>query len=278
VSGAEEVGHDDRMHLVATDLDGTVVRPDGTISARTRAALSACLAAGVHVVYVTGRPPRWMGEIVEQTGHRGTAICGNGAVVYDLDTESVLEARTLVAADVRTCVERLRTLMPAATFALETLAGFRREPTYVTRYDTGVEEEIGPLADLLADDPGVVKLLCRDETSSGDAMLALARRAVDGVASATHSNPRDCLVELSMAGVSKAATLAELAAARGVDRADVVAFGDMPNDVEMLAWAGRGYAMAGGHPDALAAAGRTAPSCLDDGVAQVLETLLRRSA
>jgi Cof subfamily protein (haloacid dehalogenase superfamily) len=266
------------MRLVATDLDGTVVRPDGTISARTRAAFEACLRVGVHVVYVTGRPPRWMGEVVAQTGHRGTAICGNGAVVYDLDAGRVLEARTLPAVDALACVERLRARMPGASFALETLAGFRREPGYRTRFDTGVEERIGAAADLLADDPGVVKLLCRDESSAADPMLALARTEVDGLASATHSNPRDCLVELSLAGVSKAATLADLAAARGVDRADVVAFGDMPNDVEMLAWAGRGYAMTGGHPEAVAAAGRTAPSCVDDGVAQVLEHLLRRSA
>jgi Cof subfamily protein (haloacid dehalogenase superfamily) len=266
------------MRLVATDLDGTVVRPDGTISARTRAALEACLSAGVHVVYVTGRPPRWMAEVVAQTGHRGTAICGNGALVYDLDAERVLQARTLGAADVLACVDRLRSRMPSATFAVETLVGFRCEPDYRTRYDTGMEQAVGPMADLVADDPGVVKLLCRDETSTGDAMLALARSAVDGLASATHSDPHDCLVELSLVGVSKAATLADLAASRGVDRADVVAFGDMPNDVEMLAWAGRGYAMTGGHPDAVAAAGRTAPSCLDDGVAQVLEHLLRRSA
>jgi Cof subfamily protein (haloacid dehalogenase superfamily) len=266
------------MRLVATDLDGTVVRPDGTISERTRAAFEACLAAGVHVVYVTGRPPRWMGEVVAQTGHRGTAICGNGAVVYDLDGDRVLQARTLGADDVLACVDRLRAVLPGATFALETLAGFRREPAYRTRYDTGVEDEVGSLPDLLADDPGVVKLLCRDESSSSDPMLALARPAVEGLATATHSNPRDCLVELSLAGVSKAATLADLSAARGVDRSEVVAFGDMPNDIEMLAWAGRGYAMTGGHPDAVAAAGRTAPSCLDDGVAQVLECLLRRSA
>jgi hydroxymethylpyrimidine pyrophosphatase-like HAD family hydrolase len=219
-----------------------------------------------------------MAEVVAQTGHRGTAICGNGAVVYDLDAERVLQARTLAAADVLACVDRLRSRMPAATFAIETLAGFRREPAYRTRYDTGLEEAIGPVSDLVADDPGVVKLLCRDETRTGDAMLALARSEVDGLASATHSDPNDCLVELSLAGVSKAVTLAELAASHGVAAADVVAFGDMPNDVEMLAWAGRGYAMTGGHPDAVAAAGRTAPSCLDDGVAQVLERLLRRCA
>ena len=261
------------MRLVATDLDGTVVRPDGTISARTRAALSACLAAGIHVIYVTGRPPRWMGEVVAQTGHRGIAICGNGAVVYDLDADRVLEARTLAVENVRVCVQRLRALMPDATFALETLAGFRREPAYLTRYDTGVEAEIGSLDDLLEDDPGVVKLLCRDETRAGDTMLALARPAVAGLASATHSDPHDGLVELSLEGVSKAATLAALAAARGVDRADVVAFGDMPNDVPLLTWAGHSVAMGNAHPAVREVADEVTSTNDEDGVAAYLEKL-----
>src|SRR6476619_8339863 len=94
---------DDRMRMVATDLDGTIVGADGTVSARTIAALRACQDAGVLVVYVTGRPVRWMAEVVDQTGHRGTALCGNGAVVYDLADEQVITARVLapqVALDV----------------------------------------------------------------------------------------------------------------------------------------------------------------------------------
>ena len=105
-------------------------------------------------------------------------------------------------------------------------------------------------------------------------MLEVARAALDGVASPTHSNPRDCLVEVSRLGVSKAVALAELAAERGVAQADVVAFGDMPNDIEMLRWAGVGYAMADGHAHAIEAADETAPPLGQDGVAQVLERLL----
>lgn len=262
------------MRLLATDLDGTVVHADGSISPRTLRALEACVAAGVHVVYVTGRPPRWLGEVVAQTGHRGTAICGNGAVVYDLDDERVLHSRTLAVDRVLETVRLVRSVLPGATFALETLRGFRREDAYVARYDAHLEQRTGPVDVLLADDPGVIKLLCRDESSGGDAMLAQVRPLLDGLAHPTHSNPRDCLIEVSAAGVSKAAALAVLAAERGVSRADVVAFGDMPNDIEMLAWAGRGYAMTGGHPDALAAADHVAPPLAEDGVAQVVEQLL----
>ena len=74
--------------------------------------------------------------------------------------------------------------------------------------------------------------------------------------------------------IPRAAALARVAGHLGIPAADVAAFGDMPNDVEMLRWAGLSYAMAGGHPEAIAAAKGVAPPCEQDGVAQVVEVLL----
>ncbi len=264
--------------MVATDLDGTIVRRDGSVSARTAAAFAACREVGVDVVLVTGRPPRWLGPVLDATGRIGTALCGNGAVVHDVETDRVLLARTLQPAAVLETATALRTVLSAPAFAVETLAGFRREARYVTRWDTGEEQDVGELASLLTDDPGVVKMLVRDEGSDPDVMLAAARTVLDGTAVPTHSNAADCLVEVSAAGVSKAAALADLAAGRGLSAADVVAFGDMPNDVEMLRWAGRSFAVTGGHADAAAAAGAMAPPCEEDGVARVLEMLLAETA
>ena len=122
--------------------------------------------------------------------------------------------------------------------------------------------------------PAVVKVLAKCPGTSSDEMLRLARGALDGLVNVTHSNAAASLVEIMAPGVSKASTLAEVAHDLGVEAAGVVAFGDMPNDLEMLAWAGRGYAMADGHPDALAAADDVAPGCEADGVAQVVERLL----
>ena len=65
--------------VVATDLDGTIVRSDGTISARMRDALTSAEAAGALVVLVTGRPPRWLSGIPDATGHSGLAVCANGS-------------------------------------------------------------------------------------------------------------------------------------------------------------------------------------------------------
>lgn len=263
------------LRMVATDLDGTIVRRDHSVSPRTVAALRAVAAAGVDVVFVTGRPPRWMAPVVEATGHSGTAVCANGALVYDLGEGRPLDAKPIAPDVVTEVTRRLAGAIPGVAFALETLAGFRSTPAYRPRWDALADHVVGDLPDLLADDPGVVKVLARLEGGRSDAMLAEARPLLDGLATPTHSNAADGLLEVSAPGVSKATTLAELAASRGIGAADVVAFGDMPNDLAMLAWAGTGYAMTGGHPEAVAAADHLAPPCDEDGVAQVLERLLR---
>ena len=72
-----------RPKLIATDLDGTIVHHDGTITQRTIDAFTRANNLGVHIYFVTGRPPRWMNEIREAFGF-GAAICGNGAMLYDL--------------------------------------------------------------------------------------------------------------------------------------------------------------------------------------------------
>lgn len=265
------------MRMVACDLDGTIVRPDGSISARTVAALTACEQAGVQVVFVTGRPARWIAPVAEATGHRGVVVCANGAVVYDLRSQRVLATRALSPDAVLDVADAVRRALPGGAFAVETLAGFRREPEYVPRRPLD-DVPVGPLSTLIADEPVVVKLLYRVQDGVADVMLAAARRALDGLAEPVHSDSGGCLLEISAAGVSKASTLAQIATRVRLGPQDVVAFGDMPNDVPMLRWAGLGYAVADGHPEALAAADRIAPACAEDGVAQVLEQLLTAAA
>ena len=256
--------------LVATDLDGTIVRSDGTISARTVRVLAALEERGVDVVFVTGRPPRWMHPIADATGHRGEAICANGAYVYDLHAEQVTEAFLLEPALAREVVRRVRTVLPRPTFAVEAPGGFAHEPGYPARWEVD-KPRLAPIEELL--DRPVAKLLVRDESGLGDDLLALARPVLDGVAEVVHSNSRDSLLEVAAPGVSKASTLARLCTERGIAREQVVAFGDMPNDLPLLAWAGTPYAMGNGHAEVLGAVSRRAPACDEDGVACVLEDL-----
>jgi len=254
--------------LVASDLDGTLVRSDLSVSERTREVLARVERAGALFVMVTGRPPRWMAQVAQDTGHRGLAVCANGALVYDLHTERVVQDFRIDGATALQLVESLRAQVPGITFAVEKgLDGFGRESAYVPRWDNG-EVLVAPVDELV--EPGVVKLLARVEGTRSDDLLARAREVIGELAECTHSS-RDGLVEISASGVSKASGLAVLADEWGIEAPDVIAFGDMPNDLPMLAWAGRSVAMGNAHPDVIEAADEVTASNDDDGVARVLE-------
>ncbi len=257
--------------LVATDLDGTVVRRDGTVSDRTVAALRGVEALGVPVVLVTGRPTRWMAEVARRLGHTGLAVCANGAVLYDLHTEEVVAHDPIPVAVGLEVARRLRAAVPGVAFAVELLAGFSQEPTYIARYDAGLQRAVGPLEHLYTDP--ALKLLARHEELAPDALLAAARTAVGDLVEVTHSATGSALLEISAAGVSKASGLARFAASHGIAAAEVVAFGDMPNDLPMLAWAGTAYGVSDGHPEVLAAVAHVVDPPELDGVARTLEHL-----
>lgn len=256
-----------RPAVVATDLDGTIVRSDGTVSARTSEVLAALARAGVLVVFVTGRPPRWMHPVVEATGHRGLAVCANGALVYDLHAERVVAARLLPAAAARRVAELLRDRLPEVHFAAETADGYAHEPGYRPRWPVPPGTPELPLGELLAEP--VAKLLVRHPTYSADRLLAAATGIVGELAVLTHSSSEG-LLEIAAPGVSKASALAALVAEHGHTAADVLAFGDMPNDLPLLAWAGTAVAVANAHPSVLAAVREVTGSNDDDGVATYL--------
>ena len=260
-----------RPRLVATDLDGTVIRRDGTISERSRAALSMVEDAGSVLVFVTGRPPRWMHQIAEQTAHRGLAVCANGALLYDLHNESVLVSHFISTESLREVCDAIRRAIPDVDFSVDRHVEFVHEPQYVTPWNNGMPwVRAAPLEELCAEP--AAKLLVRHPSMSADDLLALVRGAAGGMAEFTHSS-RSGIVEVSALGVSKASGLAHVCEQRGIPAADVAAFGDMPNDLPMLAWAGTAFAVANAHPEVLTAVENIAPSVEDDGVAQVLETL-----
>jgi Cof subfamily protein (haloacid dehalogenase superfamily) len=256
--------------VVATDLDGTIVRSDGAISERTRQALNAAEAAGAFVVLVTGRPPRWLDGIADATGHHGVAVCANGALVYDLHREQVIEAFPLSVDVAREVVARLRAAIPGIGFAVESVdEGFAHEPTYRPRWSTDASVVVGQIDELLAGP--LAKLLARHERLDSDQLLAAARDVVGAeMAELTHSS-RDGLLEISAAGISKATTLSAICAERGLTGADAIAFGDMPNDLPMLAWAGYSVAVANAHREVVAVVDEVTSSNDEDGVARVLE-------
>jgi Cof subfamily protein (haloacid dehalogenase superfamily) len=256
-----------RPRLVATDLDGTLVRTDGSISERTRTVLAAVEAQGVPVVFVTGRPLRWAAEVFEHVGDHGLAVVSNGALVWDVAADRPRLRREIDPETVRRVAAELRDAVPGSTFAVETLAGLALEPTYLERHPVPAGARRAPLAELV--DGPVLKLMARHEELGAQDYWDAAELAIGEQVTITWSST-STMLEISAADVTKASTLALVADSLGVAPAEVIAFGDMPNDLQMLAWAGTSYAMANAHPSVLAAVDRVAPSNDEDGVASVL--------
>jgi len=267
--------------MVATDLDGTLLRADGTVSDRTRAALHAADHAGLLIAFVTGRPPRWLDAIIDDTGHLGVAVGANGAVLYDLAAEQVVSEHPIDVPALHALTRDLRAEFPAVSFAIEYGDRFAAEPGYVhdwainprhDRHGRPVSApQIGSLAEIVSGP--VLKLLAKDRAADVDAFLNAADELLAGRASVTHSSNFG-LLEIAAPGVTKASGLAELAARSGIEPTEVVAIGDMPNDVPMLQWAGTSYAVGNAHPAAQAVADAVVGSNEDDAVALVIESLL----
>jgi hydroxymethylpyrimidine pyrophosphatase-like HAD family hydrolase len=260
--------------LVASDLDGTLLRPDETVSERTRGAVAAVRRAGIRLVLVTGRPPRSLAPIAARIGVGGIAICANGAVVWDLDAGTTVDLTPLAADLAANLVRRLREAIPGALFAVELEGGFGREAGWSDGPVVPPPEALEADALELITGP-VVKLLVRHPTLPFAEVARRARAAVGEQAVVTWAGTR--LVEVSAKGVTKAWALERLCARLGVRRDQVLALGDMENDLAMLAWAGRSVAVANAQPNVLEAADEVTASNLDDGVALVLERLVREA-
>jgi Cof subfamily protein (haloacid dehalogenase superfamily) len=256
--------------LAAIDLDGTLLRSDGTVSPRTRDALAATRARGITIVFVSARHPGSLAEVAREAGVGGLAICSNGATVYDLDRKRVVRERALETEVATRLVRALRERVPGVLFAVESGAELSLEPGFnAWDWEPPPDMRIADALELVTGP--VTRLIVRHDTHELEVLDALVREVAGESASVLR--PGEWTVELSPVGVNKAAALAELCEELGVESDDVIAFGDFLNDLPMLAWAGHSVAVANAHPDVIAEADEVTASNDEDGVALVLERL-----
>ena len=260
--------------LIATDLDGTLLDHERQITPRTVAAVQAVVAAGIEFVLVTARPPRTVQPLAEQLGGRIEALCGNGTILAEFETGQLTFIHEFTPDDAVAIVDRLRPVFPEAGFAIET----GNEVYFETAFGMGsVTDERRVLTDSLTgiapQMPTIIKVLVRSRGRSADDMVDEANAVLTVAAEVSHSGGRG-LLEIAPRGASKASALAWLCARRGIAAAEVAAFGDMPNDLPMLRWAGLGYAVANAHDEVLAVADHVVGHHAQDGVAAALEALL----
>jgi hydroxymethylpyrimidine pyrophosphatase-like HAD family hydrolase len=256
-------------------VDGTLLDPDARVTDRTARAVKSVVASGTPFVLVSGRPPRWIAPVSTPTGLDGYAVCANGAVLYDIGADRVLLAHDLEPMLLNGITHALTSVLPGIRLAAERagasalgLSPFLAEHGY--RNPWGDEDGYAevPRAEVLGQP--AIKLLVRHAGLTSTEMAEAAAGVLDHEVDVTFSTDRG-LIEISAAGVTKAFGLAEVCRRLEVDAADVLAFGDMPNDVAMLRWAGHGVAMANGHAAAIDAADEITGPNSEDGVAQVLE-------
>lgn len=259
--------------LVATDLDGTLLRSDETISSRTRAALRAVCATGAAHIVVTGRAVPWTRHILDDLGYEGIAVCGQGAQVYHAGEHRLLTSVTLDRRLAELALARL-----AAEVGPLALAASRDGVAGEVLVGPGYRVQEGPLPVVAFTDPADVwsaplnKLYIQHPALSDDALADAARRVAGDLVGVTMAG--EGVVELLPLGLSKATGLSLAARRLGATAAGTIAFGDMPNDVPMFGWAAHGVAMANAHDELKAVADEVTASNEDDGIALVLERLL----
>ncbi|WP_291423534.1 Cof-type HAD-IIB family hydrolase [Deinococcus sp.] len=266
------------IRLIATDLDGTLLRRDLSVSPRTRRALDGVRARGLEVVPVTARQPEGLRLIAGQAGMTGWAVCSNGALGLHLGTGEILFENLLESGTQRKLAVAITARVPGTVFVSVRDAGTvfvaQRGYSELAQY-TDHKRDPGSLGGFTLEEvvarPSLKLALRHPELSPPELLAQVHSLGLSGF-HATHSGAP--FVEVAAQGVTKASGVARLCTHLGIAKSEVMAFGDAPNDVEMLAWAGHGVAMGNADPEARTAADEVALTNEEDGVAVVLEQLL----
>lgn len=270
------------FRLIATDLDGTLLNDASEVTRRTRAALDAARAAGILVVPVTARQPIGLRAVAAGAGFDGWALCGNGAYAIHLDSGEILFTEEIPPATQHRIAEALSARTPDLLFASVRDAGetFIAQHGYAAvaahsdhKRDPATMGGV-PLDEVLGE-PGLKLVIRHRELSPPEIFEMIGRLGLTGFAATLSGAP---FVEIMAEGVTKATGLAQLCAHLDIDRSEVLAFGDAMNDIEMLTWAGRGVAMANAEREVIATADEVTAGNDDDGVALVIERLLRAAS
>lgn len=247
-------------------MDGTLLTPNHRLSERTLAAMAAAVQAGIEVLPVTGRGFRSAVDIL-QPAELPTAICSNGALIYDIRADRIAETRPIGGDQMRSALTDLRVQLPDARFGWET--------TTAVSFEAGFHENPPPWLgepEPIEQIPNAIKLFVAHPTVIESDLQHLVKPLLPiGMNVSTSGAP---FVEVTAAGVDKATTLAKVAAARGIERSEVMAFGDQMNDLAMLQWAGVGVAMGNARTEAKDAADQITATNAEDGVAVMIEKLL----
>ncbi|HSU71538.1 MAG TPA: HAD family hydrolase [Micrococcaceae bacterium] len=273
VSGTDDQSNNGTKHLIALDVDGTLVDHDGHMTEAVREAAHDVVSDGHQVIIATGRSLRALLPVIEQIGlERGYGVCSNGGVILRLDPclEWGYEVIRRETFNPRPALTALRDRLPGARYALEDAQGNFLSTERFQDRSFGIEARGVDFHHLL-DTEAVRVVVNSSDSSTEDFAAAIASCGLQGV---TYSVGWTAWLDIAAAGVTKASALEKLRMLLGWDRSRTVAVGDGSNDIEMLAWAARGVAMGQAAQEVRAAADEVTASVYDDGVVDILRSLL----
>ena len=260
-------------HLVALDVDGTLVDHDGHMSPGVREAAAAAVAAGHQLVIATGRSYGAALPILENLGiTEGYCVCSNGGVTLRIDVSlpDGYEVMDRVVFDPKPALDALRLKLPTAKFALEDSNGDFLSTERFQDASFGVEAQAVDFERMRHAQAVRVVVFSTDSTAEqfGEAVRAIGLHGV------TYSVGWTAWLDIAAEGVTTASALEKVRTALDIDRKYTLAMGDGRNDIEMLGWAARGVAMGQAPEEVLAAANEVTGTVYEDGAASVLRSLL----
>lgn len=263
------------VRMVVLDIDGTLLRPDRTISARVHEAVRRA-ADLVPVVLATARPPRSVRSIAESLGLTTPQVNYNGALTWDPVARAPIDHVPLQPVICENLMLRTRSMLVDSVISIEHL-----DRWYTDRLDGRFTTEtarlfapdhIEPLDRLVK--IGATKLMFHADPADIDSLrAALEPDFSDGV---TFIRTDPDLLQMMNRTTSKWTGVLGLATRLGIPADDILVIGDNENDIEMISGAGTGVAVENGCSAAKAAAAWVAPSNADDGVAEAIDRYLLR--
>lgn len=266
--------------LVATDVDGTLINSAERVPQRLREVIARLTDQGVTLALSTGRPPRWIHNVLEQINVLPMCICANGAVLYDAAKDEVVAAHTLSSETMTNAVMVAREALAAhggIGVAVERAGRSALDPTDELFVVTPEYSHAWPSAEhgLVSEEEVLsqpaTKLLMRSEVLESQQLFDIVRAALPEDHVHVTFSMAGGLIEVAAPGVTKALGVSNLAQRLNIAREDVITFGDMPNDIEMLRWAGTGVAMGNALPIVKEAADYITNTNDEAGVAEILE-------
>jgi Cof subfamily protein (haloacid dehalogenase superfamily) len=238
---AKEIDMTFTPKLVALDIDGTLVDMDGVMPAPIRRAVRRVVDAGVPVVLATGRS--WLGTepvFDELDLPSGWAVSSNGAMVVTNPPLTIVHETRFDPAET---IRRVSALAPNALIAVGDGLHWRASRHFPEGELLG-RVKIESIEELAA--RPVSRVIVRDPETTEEAFAAMVEDL--GLHEVSYFVGWSAWLDIAPMGVDKAHGLGIVCSELGIDPSDVLAIGDGRNDMEMLAWAGRGVAM-GDAPD-----------------------------